>query len=204
MLPDEQTFTGNIGIDIAVARGNILQLRDKVLTLFSRLLRNVLFERHVDGSDGCGAGQRVATCRRGMNERVAIHDAPDFGRGHERANRHHTASQRFGRGDNIRLDIPVFYSPQLTRAAHTRLHFVGDEQYFVFITDLTQARPEIIRRHNRARLTLDRLHDNGGDIVAHLARDAQLLLYRVGVTERHVENIVLRRHGRAAEDGLTG
>src|SRR5947209_20583408 len=106
-----------------------------------------------------------------MNKRIAVHDAPDFGRGHEGADGHNAATKGLRRGDNIGCDIPVFDTPQFASASHTGLYLVGNEQDFIFVADVTEARPEIVGGHNRTRLTLYGFHDDGGDIIAYLAGD---------------------------------
>src|SRR5216684_2195896 len=78
-----------------------------------------------------------------MDERIAVHDAPDFWSGHEGADGHYTAAQCLSSSDDIRCNIPMFNTPQLTGAAHTCLHFVSDQQDFIFIAELAQVRPEI-------------------------------------------------------------
>ena len=67
---------------------------------------------------------------------------------------------------------------------------------------MAQARPEVVRRDNSARLALHRLHHHRGDIVADLAGDAQLLLHGVGVAKRHMVDIAEQRHRGLAELGL--
>src|SRR5205823_5479927 len=95
-------------------------------------------------------------------------------------------------------------TPQLTGASHTRLHLVGDQQDLVLVTDLTQARPEVVGRDNRAGFTLHRFHDDGGDVVANFASNTQLLLNGIGVAKGNVEDVIVQWHGGTAENGLTG
>src|SRR6266849_6128453 len=64
--------------EMSVPRGDVFQLRDEVFTLFSSLPWNALLECDVDSGDGGGAGQWISTRRRGVDKRVAVHDAPDF------------------------------------------------------------------------------------------------------------------------------
>src|SRR5215469_12471310 len=117
-----------------------------------------------------------------MNEWITVHNAPDFWSGHESTDGHYTAAQCLGSSDDIRCNIPMFNAPQLTGAAHTCLHFVSNQQDLIFIAELAQARPEIARGHDSASFALHRLHDNGSNIIAHLAGDTQLLLNSAGVT----------------------
>src|SRR5436305_11029517 len=126
-----------------------------------------------------------------MNKGIAVHHTPNLRRGHEGADGHHTATQRFGRGNNIGYNTPVFDTPELASTSHTRLYFVGNEQYFIFITNLTQSRPEIIGRYDSACFTLHWLHDNGSNIITYLAGNAQLLFNGLGITKGHMEHIVM-------------
>src|SRR5215469_16159558 len=137
-----------------------------------------------------------------MDEWIAVHDAPDFWSGHESTDGHYTPAQCLGSSNDIRCDIPMFNTPQLTGAAHTCLHFVSDQQDLIFIAELAQARPEIAGGYDSACLALHRLHDNGSNIIAYLTGDTQLLLNGVGVTIRHMKDVILRRQGGATENGL--
>src|SRR5437762_3198960 len=83
-------------------------------------------------SDGSGTSERISTRGGCMNKGIVVQHAPYFRRGHEGANGHHTATQGFGRGDNIGYNTPMFDPPELPGTSHTRLYFVGNEQYFVF------------------------------------------------------------------------
>ena len=114
----------------------VLQLLYKVLAFFSRLLRNILFERDINRGDSGCAGQRIAASGRGVNKRVAVHHTPNFGCGHERANGHHATAQCLRGGDDIGRNIPVVNAPQFAGATHAGLYFVGNQQDFVFIANL--------------------------------------------------------------------
>src|SRR5260370_21979259 len=57
-------------------------------------------------------------------------------------------------------------------------------------------------RYDRAGFALHGFNDDGSNIIAHLAGDTQLLLNGAGVTVRHVKDVILRRQGRAAKNGL--
>src|SRR5882762_10061599 len=78
MLAYKQAFPCNMRVDIAMASSDVLQLLDKVFTLFSSLLRNALFKGHIDGSNSSSTCQGITARGRGVNERIAVHDTPDF------------------------------------------------------------------------------------------------------------------------------
>src|SRR5438552_750459 len=174
-----------------MAGGNFFQLLNEVLAFFSGLLRNALFEGNVDSSNGSGTGEGITSRGRCMNKRIAVHDAPNFGRGHEGADGHNAATKSLGRGDNIGNDIPMFDAPKFAGASHAGLYFVGNEQDFIFVADVAQARPEIIRRDYSTGLTLHRFHNDGSDIIAYLAGDTQLLLNGVGIAKGHMEDVIM-------------
>src|SRR5579883_2602392 len=69
-------------------------------------------------------------------------------------------------------------------------------------SDLAQAWPEIVRGNDGPCFALHRFHDDGGDVVAHLAGDTQLLFNGIGVAIWDVEDVILRRERRTTEDGL--
>src|SRR5260370_24025101 len=113
-----------------------------------------------------------------MDERIAVHDAPDFWSGHEGADGHYTAAQCLSSSDDIRCNIPMFNTPQLTGAAHTCLHFVSDQQDFIFISELAQARQEIVGRYYSACYGMHGLLYYGCLINALLAGYTLLLTIR--------------------------
>ncbi len=98
----------------------------------------------------------------------------------------------------------MFDAPQLAGTPHAGLHFVGDEQDFVFVADLAQARPEVIRWLDGSRFALYWLLDDCGDVVANFASDAQLLITGIGVTVGYVVDVIVQRQGGLAEHGLAG
>src|SRR5579885_701990 len=77
-------------------------------------------------------------------------------------------------------------------------------QNLVLITELAQAGPEIVGRHNRPGLALYRFHDDGGDVVANFACDTQLLLNGIGVAIWHMKDVIMQRQGGTAKDGFAG
>src|SRR6266403_5984078 len=111
MLPNQQTFTSNVDVHITMACRNGFQLLNKVLTFFSGLFVNALLQCDVDGCNGSSTGKRITAGCGCMNEKIAVDHAPDFGRGHESTDGHHTTTYGFGRGDNIGSDIPMLDTP---------------------------------------------------------------------------------------------
>src|SRR6266849_1536533 len=138
-----------------------------------------------------------------MNIGIAVEYTPDFRRRHKGPNWHDTTTKRFGRGDDIRRDIPMVNSPQLASAPHSGLYFVCNQESLVFIAKLAQAWPEIIRRNNCSRFTLYRFHDASSDIVADLACDLQLLFDSIGVAIRYMVNVTIQWHNWTAENSLS-
>src|SRR5579885_1260787 len=138
-----------------------------------------------------------------MNERVAVHHAPYFGRGHEGANRHDAPTQSLRGSDNIGGNIPMLNTPQFAGAPHTGLHLICYQQYLVLIAHLAQARPEIIGGNNSAGLALHRLHDDSSNIIADLPRYTQLLLTPIRIAIRYVKDVIMQGHGRATENRFT-
>ena len=67
------------------------------------------------------------------------------------------------RANDVRLDSSVFAGPPLSCAAHSRLHFVRDEQDSVLAADALQTLQELCRRGQVAALALNRLDENSGD-----------------------------------------
>src|SRR5438874_11771994 len=102
VLSDQEALAGNIGVHVAVACGDVLQLPDEVFAFLGSLLWNALFECDVDSRYRSGAGKRITTCCRGGDERVAVHDAPDFGRGHAGAEGHNAAGHHLCLGETSR------------------------------------------------------------------------------------------------------
>ncbi len=78
------------------------------------------------------------------------------------------------------------------------LHLVGDEQHAVVPGHLAQARPEVVRRDDRAGLALDRLHQHGGDVDADLLADVELPLDGVRIAEGHVVDRAAVQRSRPA------
>src|SRR5260370_36301597 len=138
-----------------------------------------------------------------MNIGIAVEHTPDFRRRHKGPNRHDTTTKCFGRGDDIRCNVPMLNSPQLASTPHSGLYFVRDQENFVFVTELAQVRPEIIRWNNCSRFTLYRLHDDSSDIVANLACDLQLLLNSIGIAIRYMVNVTIQWHDWTAENSLS-
>src|SRR6266487_932824 len=180
-----------------MACSNFFQLLNEVLAFLSGLFRYAFFECHINSGYGSGTCQGITACCGCINERVAIHHAPDFRGGHKGTDGHYAAAQCLGRGDDIRHNIPMLNSPQFASATHTRLHFVSDEQYFVFITNLAETRPEVVGRNDGACLTLHRLHNDSSDIIANLTSNATAVLQH----QRHHKAHEKRYFAESWQDG---
>ena len=131
-----------------------------------------------------------------MQERVRLECAPHVRAAHERADRHHAAAERFRDGEDVWNDAPMVHRPQLARAAEPGLHLVGDEEHSVPVAHLAQPRPEVVARDDGAGLALDRLHDDGGDLVRVVPENGFDL---VRLTEGHAVDGTDQRLDRLAE-----
>ena len=113
--------------------------------------------------------------------------AHELALGDHRAERH-ARGDALGREQDVGLDVPVLDRPHLPGAAGARLDLVGDEQDPVPVAQLAQARQEVVLGDDVAALALDRLDDDGGELVGrHQAlEDPALDLVEALVAERHV------------------
>ena len=66
---------------------------------------------------------------------------------------------------DVRLDAGVLDREHPARPPHARLHFVRHEHDAVRRRERAQPLEELIRRHDVPALALDRLDDDGGDLV---------------------------------------
>src|SRR6266699_4878958 len=58
---NEQTFSGNIYVNVRIACSKHLQLHDKVFALLSSLLHYMLFQRYINCSNSSSTGDRITT-----------------------------------------------------------------------------------------------------------------------------------------------
>jgi len=71
----------------------------------------------------------------------------------------------FCQANDVRLDVPVFNREQLAGPAHPALHFVGDEENAMAVAEPAEARQEVPRRDMVAAFALNRLHEDGRDLI---------------------------------------
>src|SRR6185503_18379649 len=77
----------------------------------------------------------------------------------------HAGSDALGNRDEVGLDAGVLDRPPAPGPAHARLDLVGDEDDPVLIAQLAQAAQEAGRGGEVAALALDRLDDDGGNVL---------------------------------------
>ena len=73
------------------------------------------------------------------------------------------AGDTLGKGHDIRFHPPAVEGKPFTRAAKAGDHFVGDEEYFVLVTDGADGGEVVVRRDDDAARALDRLGDECAD-----------------------------------------
>ena len=71
----------------------------------------------------------------------------------------------------------MIYPPQLSRAPHTGLHFIRDQENSIFFCGSAHTRPEIIRRNNRACLALNWFKHDSCDSNPNFVTNFQLFFY---------------------------
>ncbi len=76
--------------------------------------------------------------------------------------------------------------PQLAGAAQTGLHLICQEQGPVMPGGFPDARPEIVRRNDRAGLALDGFHQYACHADPDLLADIQLAFNRLRIAKRNV------------------
>ena len=119
--------------------------------------------QHRDDLQGHRAGQRVPA------ERGAVLAGPEdaqhrAGR-HHRGDRQHPAAQRLAEQVHVRDDALVLQRERPAGAPQTRLDLVGDEQHPAPRGDLPHPGQVAGRRHQHARLALDRLQQHRHRVV---------------------------------------
>ena len=141
-------------------------------------------------------------------EIFVIKEFGDLLRNNHRAQRHITAGDALGGGDDVGRNIPVIDGKPLAGAAPAAHHFIRDEQDAVLVADFAHARPVIIRRDDQPVRTNHAFHDDGGDFVGAFILDDFfemldalalagffLLPKRAAIAER-IEEMHPARHGR--------
>ena len=101
----------------------------------------------------------------------------------------HAGAEPLRRSDDVWLNAEVLNRPHLAGATNARLHFVNNDGDAVLVGDLLQAREEVLIRNHVAALTLNRLHNERGDLVARdrSRNDALLKFVETLTAERHVK-----------------
>ena len=77
----------------------------------------------------------------------------------------HAAGERLRGGDQVRDDAVVLAREHRAGPAEAGLDLVGDEHDAVLVSELLDRLEVPGRRHDEAALALDRLGDDGGDVV---------------------------------------
>src|SRR5882724_11248065 len=80
----------------------------------------------------------------------------------------------------------MFAAPIATGRAHPALHFIEDEEDFVFVANLSQRLQPFAPEMVIAALALDRLNDNGADVDLVLADVRPDFLLRLLLTRDHI------------------
>ena len=91
-----------------------------------------------------------------------------------RAERHVSAGDALGEGDDVRAHAPVLMREHATGAAKAGDHLVENQQHAVAIADLAYAREIVVGRDQDAAARDDRLHDEGPDALDAFAEDRPL------------------------------
>ena len=81
------------------------------------------------------------------------------------ARQRETAGEAFRHRHQIRFHIIMLHGEQLAGTSETGLHFIGDQQNAVGIAQVAQRLHEIGRRDVKAAFPLDRLEDDGRDLI---------------------------------------
>ena len=161
-------------------------------------------QQHVDGRQRRRAGQRVAAERGGMQERVIEQHREYLFGGDRCANRHDAAAQRFGKAQNVRLDVFMLAGEHLAGAPHAGLHFIEDQQRAKLVAQLAHRGQIARRRQNHPAFALNRLKDHRRDVIAGLFALAQQGAHRVDIAKRHVTESRQQRHKRLTESRFRG
>ncbi|KAI3475961.1 hypothetical protein L1887_62519 [Cichorium endivia] len=162
----EQTPAADTG------KQGVVDLHELLAELFAKLLcalGKLFVDQHVDGSAGDGASERVAAVRRTVLARLdAQHHLAISQNGRDRVD---AARERLAERDNVRAHAVVLVAEHLARPAEPGLDLVADEEHVVLAAQLLDALEVSIAGHDNARLALDRLHEERGDLVAVLVED---------------------------------
>jgi ParB family chromosome partitioning protein len=129
---DHQAAAAHLA-DAAVPRRNLFQAVERVLAHGGGVLDQAFFQQP-DGLQRGGAGDGVAAKGVAVRALRPVHDALARDHGAQR----HAGGNTLGHADDVGLDAPVLHGEHLAGAAHAGLHFVGDEQDAVLVTQRAQ------------------------------------------------------------------
>ena len=163
-------------------------------------LDQLLLDQHLQRLAGDGHAQRVAA--EGGAVLAGLEDAHHLLRGQERGHRVEAARERLADDHDVGLHVVPLVAEELAGATEARLDLVA-EQHVVLLARSRRLAQEAGRRHDDARLALDRLDQEG----AGVGRDgvAQGLGVAVGddleAGREGPEAVAVLRLGREADDG---
>ena len=159
-------------------------------------------QQYVNGRQRRRAGQRVAAKRGGMQERVIEQYREHLFGGDRGANGHDAATQRFGKAQNIRLNVFVLAGEHLAGAPHAGLDFIEDQQRAKLVAQLAYRGQIARRRQNHPAFALNRLKDHRRDVIAGLLALAQQRAHRIDIAKRYMTESRQQGHKRLTESGF--
>lgn len=143
----------------------------------------------------------VAAERRSARTRVGVGNLRRRDEGRDRR----AVAERLGHRHDVRRHAEVLDGKQLARARKARLHLIDDEQRAVRRKDLLDALEVALRRHDDARIALDRLRDEGARMAGRRGLDDVFDHVRAGeitrfaiLAERAAVAVRIRREVDAA------
>ncbi len=213
---DHQSDAAHVA-DGGMARHDLVQGVDHIGAHGGGVFKVLVLDQ-IDGSEGSGAGERVAAEGVAVGAARPVHDgiAGDAGA------HGHAGSNSLGGGEDIGFHVKMLDRPPLAGAAHPALDLVGDEQDIVLIAKFAQGGEEAGGRDDIAALALDGLDQDAGDLVGwddmtedlvlDVADDGLTVILprlpvqdgAVGVGEGGVDDAVHERVKAAVVGGLAG
>ncbi len=117
---------------------------------------------HIKDRQGRGHCQRTGRVGAAQAARHrGVHNFSATAHGRQR----HTTGQTLGQGHEIRHNTEMLHREHRTGAGKAGLDFVSDQQNTVLVTKLAQRDHEFLGHDIKAAFALDRLDDNGCDLV---------------------------------------
>ena len=169
--------------DVADDRVLLLDLAQAGAQLLAALLgilaEVMLLDVVEHGEAGCRR-DGVAAERRGARARVGIGNLRRRDEGRDRS----AVAECLGHRHDVRRHAEVLDGKQFARAREARLHFVDDEQRAMRRKDLLDALEVPLRRHDDARIALDRLRDERAWMAGRRGLDDVLDHVRAGEVTR--------------------